>query len=124
MGWEIYPQALTQHLLRITREYTPPPIVITENGMAGTDWVQSDGRVHDGHRIDFARQYLLQLARASADGVPVHGYFHWSIMDNFELAEGFKERFGLFHVDYASQERLAKDSAHWYRGVIEQFKAR
>jgi hypothetical protein len=61
---------------------------------------------------------LLELARASADGVPVHGYFHWSVMDNFEWAEGYKERFGLFHVDYVTQKRTLKDSAHWYAEVI------
>ncbi|MFN9975648.1 MAG: family 1 glycosylhydrolase, partial [Phycisphaerae bacterium] len=64
------------------------------------------------------RQYLLELARASADGVPVHGYFHWSVMDNFEWAEGYKERFGLIHVDYFTQKRTLKDSAHWYAEVI------
>jgi beta-glucosidase len=117
MRWPVAPKSLYWGP-RFHHERYKLPIVITENGMAGTDWVQSDGRVHDAHRIDFTRQYLLELARASADGVPVHGYFHWSVMDNFEWAEGYKERFGLIHVDYLTQKRTLKDSAHWYAEVI------
>ena len=94
------------------------PIYITENGMSGCDWPALDGRVHDGHRIDFTRRYLLALERAIRDGTDVRGYFHWSILDNFEWAEGFKERFGLVHVDYVTQKRTLKDSAHWYKKVI------
>jgi beta-glucosidase len=94
------------------------PIVITENGMANLDWECSDGRVHDPQRIEFTRLYLLELARAGADGVPVRGYFHWAIMDNFEWAEGYKDRFGLVHVDFATQKRTLKDSAYWYADVI------
>ncbi|UXH78077.1 GH1 family beta-glucosidase [Roseateles amylovorans] len=123
MGWEIYPQALTQHLLRITREYTPPPIVITENGMANADSVV-DGRVNDEARIAYLRGHLSAVAQAVALGADVRGYFYWSLLDNFEWNSGYLKRFGLFHVDYATQQRLAKDSAHWYRGVIEQFKTR
>jgi beta-glucosidase len=94
------------------------PVVITENGLSNTDWMSMDGRVHDPQRIDFTRRYLLNFQRAAADGVGVHGYFHWSIMDNFEWAEGMKHRFGLIYVDYQSQERILKDSAYWYRDVI------
>jgi len=95
------------------------PIVITENGMANIDWVSQDGCVHDPQRIDYTRRHLLSLSEAIADGVDVRGYFHWSIMDNFEWAEGFNKRFGLIHVDFESQERTLKDSAHWYQKVIE-----
>ena len=77
-----------------------------------------DGKVHDPQRIDFMARYLRALGKAGADGVPIQGYFHWSIMDNFEWAEGFKERFGLVHVDYPTQRRTLKDSALWYRDVI------
>ena len=122
MGWEIYPQALTQHLLRITREYTPPPLVITENGMANADSIV-DGRVPDAARIAYLRGHLEALAQAVALGADVRGYFYWSLLDNFEWNSGYQKRFGLFHVDYASQQRLAKDSAHWYRGAIAAFKA-
>jgi beta-glucosidase len=119
MGWEVYPQALTQHLLRLTREYAPPPIFITENGMANADAVV-DGRVHDAARIAYLREHLQALARAIELGADVRGYFYWSLLDNFEWNSGYTKRFGLFHVDYASQRRLAKDSAHWYREFIRQ----
>ncbi|WP_238139662.1 GH1 family beta-glucosidase [Roseateles aquatilis] len=122
MGWEIYPQALTQHLLRISREYTPPPIVITENGMANADRVV-DGRVADPARIAYLRGHLEAVAQAVALGADVRGYFYWSLLDNFEWNSGYEKRFGLFHVDYATQQRLAKDSAHWYRDMIAAFKA-
>ena len=117
MGWEIYPKALTQHLVRITREYLPPPIFITENGMANADTVK-DGRVPDVERIDYLSGHLEALARAIELGVDVRGYFYWSLLDNFEWNSGYTKRFGLFHVDYATQQRLAKDSAHWYRQFI------
>jgi beta-glucosidase len=94
------------------------PIYVTENGLSNLDWVSLDGRIHDPQRIDFTRRYLLALERAIQDGVDVRGYFHWSILDNFEWAEGFKERFGLIHVDYLTQKRTLKDSAHWYKQVI------
>tara|TARA_R100000027_G_scaffold67501_1_gene66577 strand:+ start:1215 stop:2618 length:1404 start_codon:yes stop_codon:yes gene_type:complete len=95
------------------------PVVITENGLTMPDWVSLDGRVHDTHRIDFLQRYLLGLERAIEDGVDVRGYFQWSIMDNFEWAEGYKHRFGLIHVDYHTQVRTLKDSAYWYRDVIQ-----
>lgn len=121
MGWEIYPQALTQHLLRITREYTPPPLYITENGMANADSVVN-GTVPDKERIAYLRSHLSALAQAVALGADVRGYFYWSLLDNFEWNSGYLKRFGLFHVDYATQQRLAKDSAHWYRDVIRQYR--
>jgi beta-glucosidase len=104
---------------RFLHEKYKLPIIITENGMSSHDWVGVDGRVRDGARIDFTTRYLRSLGKAIASGVPVKGYFHWSIMDNFEWAEGFRDRFGLIHVDYMTQKRTLKDSAHWYRGVIE-----
>ena len=94
------------------------PIYITENGLSGIDWVALDGKVHDSQRIDYTRRYLLALRRASQEGVAVGGYFHWSLMDNFEWAEGFKERFGLVYVDFSTQKRIPKDSAHWYQQVM------
>jgi len=118
MGWEIYPQALTQHLLRITREYTPPPIYITENGMANPDVLLADGRVHDVGRINYLRLHLQAIAQAIAHGADVRGYFYWSLLDNFEWDSGYAKRFGLFHTDYTTQQRTAKDSAHWYREFI------
>jgi beta-glucosidase len=94
------------------------PLVITENGVSIRDWVAADGAVHDADRIDFTSRYLRELGAAIAAGVPVEAYFHWSILDNFEWAEGYKHRFGLVYVDYATQKRTLKDSAAWYREVI------
>jgi beta-glucosidase len=94
------------------------PIYITENGMSGRDWVGVDGKCHDPARIDFTIRYLRELGRAIAEGVPVRGYFHWSLLDNYEWGEGYKERFGLIHVDYQTGKRTPKDSAAWYRDVI------
>jgi len=86
--------------------------------MAGCDWVARDGAVHDAHRIDFTARYLAELSCACADGVDVRGYFHWTLMDNFEWAQGYKMRFGLVHVDFSTLKRTPKDSAWWYRDVI------
>lgn len=94
------------------------PMVVTENGFCSGDWVGLDGRVHDGARIDYLHRYLRGLKRAASEGIPVGGYFYWSLMDNFEWAEGYKPRFGIVHVDYATQTRTLKDSAYWYREVI------
>jgi beta-glucosidase len=123
MGWEIYPQALTQHLVRLSREYLPPTMFITENGMANAD-VMVDGRVPDVARIEYLRRHLHAVARAMELGADVAGYFYWSLLDNFEWDSGYAKRFGLFHVDYATQERTAKDSAHWYKDFIAQQRAR
>ncbi len=94
------------------------PLVFTENGYCNTDFVHLDGEVHDPQRIDFLRRYLGGIKRALNEGIAVDGYFYWSIMDNFEWAEGYKDRFGLVHVDYQTQQRTLKDSAAWYREVI------
>jgi len=118
MGWEIFPEALTQFLVRVQREYQPPPIYITENGMANPDHEVRDGRVNDVGRIDYLRTHLQAVQRAVALGADVRGYFYWSLLDNFEWNSGYLKRFGLFHVDYATQLRTAKDSAHWYREMI------
>ncbi len=94
------------------------PIIITENGMSNVDWVSLDGKVHDPQRIDYLHRYLLELKKVCKHGVKVLGYFHWSIMDNFEWREGYRERFGLIYVDYPTQRRILKDSAYWYKKVI------
>ena len=116
--WFVTPDALYWGP-RFFHERYGLPVYITENGLSGADWVALDGKVHDGHRIDFTQRYLRELGRAIADGVDVRGYFHWSIMDNFEWGEGYKERFGLVHIDYTTQKRTPKDSALWYAGVIK-----
>ena len=86
--------------------------------MSCHDVVSLDGQVHDPNRIDYMHRYLRELRRAAEDGVDVRGYFAWSLMDNFEWARGYNERFGLVHVDYQTQKRTIKDSARWYAGVI------
>ena len=103
---------------RLFWERYKKPIVITENGLSSRDWVSLDGKVHDASRIDFMERHLVELRRALADGVPIEAYFHWSFIDNFEWAHGYKHRFGLIFCDYATQKRILKDSAHWYREVI------
>jgi len=116
MGWPITPEAL-YWAPRFFHERYHLPIIITENGMANDDRL-INGAVDDQPRIDFLQQYLQQYWRAIAEGVPALGYFLWSVMDNFEWAEGYAKRFGLIHVDYATQQRTLKASAHWYRQVI------
>lgn len=114
--WPITPPSLYWGP-RFLHERYGLPIIITENGMANLDWVSSDGAVHDPQRIEYTRTYLRELARATREGHAT-GYFHWSILDNFEWAEGYAMRFGLIHVDYATQKRTPKDSAKWYAKVI------
>lgn len=117
MGWEIYPRGLTELLLKLHGEYDLPPIYITENGMANADRIDGD-RVPDGERIAFVQAHLSALLAAMKQGVDVRGYFLWSLLDNFEWNSGYAKRFGIVHVDYATQKRTLKDSAIWYRNVI------
>jgi len=118
MDWTVSPEALYWGPKFLYERYNLP-IVVTENGMANLDWIHSDGKVHDPQRIDFLNRYLYKMRQAAEDGVDIQGYFHWSIMDNFEWAEGYKKRFGLIFTDYATQRRILKDSAYWYKNVIE-----
>jgi beta-glucosidase len=117
MGWEIYPQGLTELLVKLKGEYDLPPVYITENGMANVDEV-ADGRVDDRARIDFVARHLAALQAAMAQGVDVRGYFLWSLLDNFEWNSGYSKRFGIVYVDYANQRRTPKASALWYRDFI------
>ena len=94
-------------------------MMVTENGMADRDQVSPDGQVHDAKRVAYLREYLGNVKRAVDEGVPVLGYQHWSVMDNFEWAEGYDPRFGLIYVDYDSQKRILKDSAYEYKKIIE-----
>jgi beta-glucosidase len=117
MGWEIYPQGLAELLVKLNAEYELPPIYITENGMANPDSVEH-GQVQDLARIDYVQRHLAALADAMAQGVDVRGYFLWSLLDNFEWNSGYSKRFGIVHVDYATQQRTPKASANWYRDFI------
>ena len=115
--WWVYPEALYWGPKFFWERYKQP-IIITENGMSDVDWVALDGRVHDPNRIDYTARYLTEFGRAAEDGVKIQGYFHWSLMDNFEWAEGFKERFGMIYVDFPTQKRIPKDSYYWYKDLI------
>ncbi len=117
MEWDVTPGALYWGPKFFFERYGLP-IVVTENGMANTDWIHADGSVHDPQRIDFLSRYLQEYARSIEDGVQAEGYFLWSILDNFEWAHGYKRRFGIVYVDYASGKRTAKDSALWYKNMI------
>lgn len=117
MGWPVTPDALYWGP-RFLYERYGKPILISENGMAGHDWIHLDGKVHDPYRIDYMKRYLRELCRAAEDGTEVMGYLYWSILDNFEWADGYDKRFGLVYVDYATQKRTIKDSGYFYRDVI------
>ena len=113
MGWEIYPSGLTDLLVELDRDYSLPPVYITENGAAFAD-VLEEGKVHDGQRIAYIQDHLLAIDEAMRKGVDVRGLFYWSLMDNFEWAEGYLKRFGIVHVDYKSLTRTIKDSGLAY----------
>lgn len=118
MDWPITPEVLYWST-RFLYERFKLPIFITENGMANTDFIMLDDKVHDPQRIDFTHSYLRNLKRAVEEEIPVLGYTYWSIMDNFEWAEGYDKRFGLVYIDYKSLERKIKDSGYWYADVIK-----
>jgi beta-glucosidase len=117
-GWEMTPDALTDHLVRVRADYGDLPILITENGAVFFDQPNPDGRTFDAGRIAFLRDHLIAIHRAIEAGVRVDGYFYWSLLDNFEWAEGFRSRFGLVHVDYPSGRRLIKDSGRAYAAIV------
>jgi beta-glucosidase len=119
MGWPIEPSGLLELLLRLDREYSPGRIFLTENGAAFDDVPGPDGVVHDEPRIAFLHDHVAAAGRAIAAGVPLIGYLVWSLLDNFEWAEGYGKRFGLVHVDYETQARTPKASARWFQGLVE-----
>ena len=121
LEWTVRPEVLYWQSKFIYERYQSP-IVVTENGLASTDWIAVDGGVHDPARIDYATRYLKAYQSAIEEGVEALGYFHWTIMDNFEWAEGYTKRFGLIHVDFETQKRTLKDSAYWYQNLIKERK--
>jgi beta-glucosidase len=124
MDWVVYPQGLSDLLQRVDRDYPVGALYITENGAAYVDeppqMVDGTRRVHDPQRTRYYAQHLAAAQRAIAAGVPIKGYFAWSLMDNFEWAFGYTKRFGITYVDYATQERTLKDSGRWYAEVIRR----
>lgn len=117
-GWDVFDTALEWGVKHFTKRYKLP-IYITENGLSCHDWESLDGKVHDPNRIDFLHRYLRGLKAAAESGCDVRGYFQWSFMDNFEWAKGYNPRFGMVFCDYATQKRIPKDSAYWYKEVAE-----
>ena len=120
MGWELYPQGLFEILERVNRDYQPRQLMVTENGASYADGPDENGRVPDQRRIDYLQTHIYQIWLAIQAGIPVNGYLVWSLMDNFEWARGYSQRFGIIHVDYKTQKRTVKDSAQWYRDVIKR----
>jgi beta-glucosidase len=118
MGWEVYPEGLYELLGRLHFDHRFPALYVTENGAAYPDRIGADGQVGDPLRVAYLKAHLSEVARAVAAGVPLRGYFVWSLLDNFEWAHGYSKRFGLIYVDYRTQQRVLKTSAHWYRRVI------
>lgn len=118
MGWPVAPQGLAELLLRVGRDYAPGALYVTENGACYDDVVADDGAIHDSARRRYLMRHLASLRDAVRDGAPVRGYFAWSLVDNFEWAEGYLRRFGLVHIDYATQRRRLKDSARWYQAFL------
>ncbi len=122
MGWEVFPRGLTELLLRLHRDYPLPPLYVMENGAAFRDAVV-DGTVHDGERVAYLAAHIAAAGDALAQGVPLVGYTVWSLLDNFEWASGLAKRFGIVHVDYATQRRTWKDSGRWYRDFVHRQRA-
>lgn len=117
MGWEIHPPTFTKLLININQKYKPKEIFITENGSAWNDLI-IDEKIKDSERIEYLQSHLDAILDAKSKGVPINGYFAWSLLDNFEWAYGYEKRFGLFYVDYQTQKRTPKESAFYYRDLI------
>ncbi|MCY4753664.1 GH1 family beta-glucosidase [Pelomonas aquatica] len=123
MGWEVYAPGLTDLLLLLHRDYPGlPPVYVTENGGAFKDGKLAQGRVQDDDRIAYLRDHIAAVASAMRQGVPMAGYMVWSLLDNFEWASGYLKRFGIVHVDYATQARTPKASAEWYRDFLAAWR--
>jgi len=119
-GWEIYPPGICDLLMRLKNEYKVQNIYITENGCSYGDAPNLEGKIEDNRRIEYHQSHLKEVKRAMDDGAPCNGYFAWSLMDNFEWAQGFSQRFGLIWVDFETLERIPKDSYYWYKEYISE----
>lgn len=120
MDWEVAPSAIGELLIQVHRDYGPKEIMVTENGAAFEDVLSADGQVHDPQRVAFLRDYIAAVGQAKAAGVPLTGYFVWSLLDNFEWALGCSKRFGIVYTDFATQQRIVKDSGLWYKKWISE----
>ena len=119
-GWEVSPQGLVDLLKRVQRDYAPAVIHLTENGSTIQDALTPEGHGHEAERLSYLQRHLAALKDAVDAGVPVKGYFAWSLLDNFEWAEGYLRRFGLAYVDYLTQKRTLKDSGLWYGRFLNE----
>ncbi len=122
LGWEVRAEGLENVLVRLAADYGAQPIYVTENGSAWADVVEPDGHVHDPERSGYLEEHLAACGRAARQGVPLAGYFAWSLLDNFEWADGYDARFGLTHVDFGTQQRIVKDSGYRYAGIISSHR--
>jgi len=120
MNWELYPQGLSEILQRVNQEYHPKQIMVTENGASYSDGPDENTKIHDQRRNDYLHTHIQAVWQAIQAGVPVTAYIAWSLMDNFEWAHGYAQRFGLIYIDYNTLERIPKESAYWYAQVIKQ----
>lgn len=118
MNWEVYPESIYHMLKKFSSYPNIPPLIITENGAAFPDKIENN-QVHDPKRLQYIQQAIAQVWRAKQDGIRVNGYFVWTFLDNFEWAEGYEPRFGLVYVDFENQQRIIKDSGHWYADFIK-----
>lgn len=121
MGWEVYPHGLRDLLVHVNQEYALPKLYVTENGAAFKDVWDGNNMVSDPRRVEFLRSYIAGLAEAIEQGVPLRGYFVWSLIDNFEWSEGYSKRFGVVYVDYPTQQRILKESGSWYAAFLSAF---
>ena len=117
-NWEVWPASLYQMIKRVDADYRHPPIYVTENGCSYPTAPGADGRVHDQERIEFYDGYVGQVGRAIDEGCDVRGYYAWTLLDNFEWATGFSQRFGLTYTDFGTLKRTIKDSGYWFRDLI------
>jgi beta-glucosidase len=120
VNWEVFPQGIFELLQQLNERYHPKSLFIAENGAAYDYGPDETGRVHDTKRVEYMRSHIAQISRAIRAGLPVNAYFAWSLMDNFEWAHGYSQRFGIVHVDYETRVRTVKDSGLFYKEVIEK----
>src|SRR6185437_12935254 len=118
MGWHVAPDGLRDVLIELNATYAPREIAITENGAAYPDTTDANGLVHDGDRLSYLARHVGAAGEALAAGVPLKGYYVWSLLDNYEWSLGYSRRFGVIRVDYDTQQRTPKDSARWYQRLI------
>lgn len=123
MGWEIAPEGLRDLLVRLHRDYNVPSLYVTKNGAAFKDEWHGEEVVSDPRRVSYLQEYIHAVGEALQQGAPVKGYFVWSLLDNFEWAEGYSKRFGIVYIDYPTQRRIPKESSRWYASLIKEHSA-